>query len=419
MANFVHSIPLLSHPMLGVYNEMVKLKNMYRTNKQSGVASIFIVVFFTLLISIIVISFVTIVNQDQRQALNNDLYSSAYDSAQAGVEDAKRALELYRKDCIVNQAGDCNAKYTDVTTGALSGASCSIFQEKLSGDLGLDVDGSEVRVATKDSSNDRELDQAYSCLSVKLQTDDYQRTLQNGNTVLLPLKTVSGQPNSVLLHWFDKQNAQNATVPSATSNFDLPSSGGWNSNTPPIIRVQAIALPDSNIDMSAVDQGSKTLFLYPSSNGANSISFSLYDGGRGQPKGSPIAAKCDGASTAYACNIELTDLPVTGNNYYLRITSIYNDANIQVKLKDGSGAQLKFDGVNPEIDSTGRANDVFRRVISRIAFDTDKNGIDITQGICKNFTLADSYSDTTSPGNPTKDFYHADCGVGKDNLVNE
>ncbi|MEK7621311.1 MAG: hypothetical protein AAB395_03060, partial [Patescibacteria group bacterium] len=80
---------------------MVKvIKNMHLSqNKQSGVASIFIVVFFTLLISIIVISFVTIVSQDQRQSINSDLSNSAYDSAQAGVEDAKRGLEQYRINC--------------------------------------------------------------------------------------------------------------------------------------------------------------------------------------------------------------------------------------------------------------------------------------------------------------------------------
>ena len=75
---------------------MVKVKGyIHMQNKQSGIAAIFTVVFFTLLISVIILSFIKIVTQDQQQATNSDLSNSAYDSAEAGVEDAKRALKQY------------------------------------------------------------------------------------------------------------------------------------------------------------------------------------------------------------------------------------------------------------------------------------------------------------------------------------
>ncbi|MDO8335642.1 MAG: hypothetical protein Q7T74_02555 [Candidatus Saccharibacteria bacterium] len=406
-------------------------------NKQSGVASIFIVVFFTLLISVIVISFVTIVNQDQRQSTNADLSSSAYDSAQAGVEDAKRGLEQYRVNCLKTSTpvSDCETKYTSTdptTSGALSGAQCTTFQTKLGTDLGLDVEGNskEVKVTTN-TADDSTLDQAYTCLKVKLQTNDYKRTLDNGNSIIVPLKGATGNPATIQLNWFEKSEwyvndtGNTLDLPNAVSgnDFKLPGNASdWGSKRPPLMRAQIIAVPRTNVSLDIVDQGSKAVFLYPSSNGGNSVSLDSTSGvdvfRRGM-KNSPVAVKCNDTS-AYACSVAITKFSIGADyDYYLRLMPTYNNVKLQVKMLDGAGATIKFDGVEPEIDSTGRANDVFRRVISRVAFDADQNGIDVTQGICKNFTLADSYIDTTDPANPTKNYYHADCGTGKDNLVNE
>ncbi len=392
-------------------------------NKQSGVASIFIVIFFTLLISLIVLSFVQIVNQDQRQSVNADLSSSAYDSAQAGVEDAKRGLEQYRINCLktTTAAVDCDSKYTSTNPaapGALSGATCTTFQNKLESDndLGLDVDNASKEVRVTTDANDRALDQAYTCLRVSLQTNDYKRTLFDGNTILIPLKSVSGNPNTIQLNWFDKSDQYDTgtgtdlDLPSAVSgeDFDLPKTtdaSGWGSNRPPVMRVQIIAVPKSNIGSDEIDNNSRAVFLYPSSAGGNVVSMSDADALRRTIKNSPVAVQCNNSDT-YACSATLNDFSFGANyDYYLRLMPTYNRANIQVKILEGTTA-LKFDGVEPEIDSTGRANNVFRRVITRVAFDGDQNGIDITQGLCKAFRLADG------------DIYYAPGCDGYSHLVN-
>ena len=83
---------------------------------RKGAASIYVVVFVTLILGILTISFVRIMLSEAVQTTNYDLSQSAYDSALAGVEDAKVALLKYH---------ECLSSGT--TTGSLTATpgSCS------------------------------------------------------------------------------------------------------------------------------------------------------------------------------------------------------------------------------------------------------------------------------------------------------
>ena len=70
-----------------------------KTKFKNGAVSFYIVVFLTLIFGIITLSFVRIILNEVRETANTDLYNSAYDSALAGIEDAKIALIKYH-DCI-------------------------------------------------------------------------------------------------------------------------------------------------------------------------------------------------------------------------------------------------------------------------------------------------------------------------------
>ena len=68
-------------------------------NTKKGAVSLYVVVFFAVVVGVITLGFIRIVINNSIAAVNADLYLSAYDSAMAGVEDAKIALLKYH-DCL-------------------------------------------------------------------------------------------------------------------------------------------------------------------------------------------------------------------------------------------------------------------------------------------------------------------------------
>jgi hypothetical protein len=94
---------------------------------------------------------------------------------------------------------------------------------------------------------------------------------------------------------------------------------------------------------------------------------------------------------------------------FLRLSALYNKSNYRVTLLDstkpcdqttGTGAGcVKFNAVQPEIDSTGRANDLFRRVQTRVElidvnFPYPEATVVETDGnFCKDFRVTDSVDD--------------------------
>lgn len=216
-------------------------KAMGRTkDKQRGAAAIFIVVFFAILISIIALSFMRIAVQDQQQSTNNDLSQSAYDSANAGLEDAKRALSWYNANCPLNApatpavAPKCNA-YTTILNNPDN--RCNLAEiihnpdtaDTLPNTTTVNPTSTEVRVSTNEtaSSDDTKLDQAYTCVTITTQTTDYKGELKDGkNDTLIPLRTVNNDPiSSIELNWFTNKSPDplNVTYPDSATK-PLPTS---------------------------------------------------------------------------------------------------------------------------------------------------------------------------------------------------
>jgi Tfp pilus assembly protein PilX len=367
--------------------------------RESGAVSLFIVIFATLLITILTVSFIRLMLHDQQQATNNDLSQSAYDSALAGVEDAKRAL-------IACQNGSVQA-----CTGIDSNACDSLTQAGVSKTSAVSGSNKETQIQTLQGDATTQLDQAYTCVKVTRKTDDYIGQLKSNASDLINLKGVSTF-DTIKLQWFQYTDFE-TTKPSAGRTLSYYNSGAqalpkvvnWPQDSPPVMRAQLIQYDAANgfklsdFDDQPTGSGAHTLFLYPMGPGSGIGSYSFIRDARSQASAPlPVTCVANLAAGGYACSVTLT-LPnpvTTAGAAYLRLSSLYNGSHYSLSLANGNSL-VQIDGQQPIVDSTGRANDIFRRVQSRVKLSSDfpypDAAVDITGNLCKNFTITNNVSD--------------------------
>lgn len=389
------------------------------SNKQSGAVSLFVVIFATLLITVVTVSFLRLMVSDQNRASNSDLSQSAYDSAQAGVEDAKRALLRYQKICTEQGESACNALGDQI-----SAADCN--DALRIGDV-IDSDSGEVLIQQTSSSGDASLDQAYTCVTIGLETDDYLGSLSANESKLVPLIGVGSDGSStfdrVTIEWFSADDIGTAasgsyavSLTGDTNPRPLLAQASWPINRPSVLRTQLMQFSNDGFTLDSFDtttasseSNANTLFLYPSSGGSTAVeSFTARNLRKTTPTGntppatgdsSPLGIRCRTslATGGYACSATLQlPQPVGGGTRtaFLRVTPFYNATHFRVTLANGS-APVKFNGVQPEVDSTGRANDLFRRVSSRVdlidtSFAYPEAAVDVIGNFCKDFAVTDT-----------------------------
>ncbi len=387
--------------------------NMAKNEK--GAVSLFVVIFATLLITIITISFARLMTSDQQQASMADLSQSAYDSAQSGVEDAKRALLNLATLCAKNDP-KCSTVQSHIDSPTCNTSVSDIVTPQ----------NGEVLIA-QNASNDSALNQAYTCVTITRNTTDYLGQLQANSSKLIPLTTVTPF-NQVLIEWYSSSDAQRPSavdIKPLSAGVPLLPQSAWSVDRPSIMRTQFMQI-GSNFKLTDFDDESgnsnaNTLFLYPVGNKgvtnsaidlSHNLPISSYDT-RKTATGSPLPVSCSGNLSAggYACRAQLTlPNPIGGSTSsdrvaaFLRLTSIYNKANFRISLFQ-DGAPVKFNNVQPQIDSTGRAGDLFRRVQSRVEF-SDPNfpypnsAVQTSGNFCKNFLVTDNPADYSNSCTP-------------------
>lgn len=393
--------------------------------KRGGV-SMFLVVVTSMLVSLLVASFIRSVNRDIQSATNQDLSQSAYDSAQAGVEDAKRALVKYYQTCVNSSNANCSNILTQLTTN-LQDQSCNVLGQT----LGVGSASGETLIQT--TSGDVDLSQAYTCLKMNITSPDFLGEVEGGSSKLVRLNS-AGSFNKVRVSWFNSKNANGATNLSLMSTTEaaangmplLTQNGQWKNGgnpRPSVLKVQLVTEnKDANTryynysDPVAADKsGSKFLMLYPVKKSAGSMpsTSDIYFPGI-RHNYSPnvvqyVQCKENFSSTTYACEATLSVSGNAAQGAFLRISSIYNGkTDFKVQLLN-NGTVVNFFGTQPVVDSTGRANDKFRRIEARLDTDGINSSYYIpeyavaTEGkVCKDMIIRDGTYDPKSSTNSCK-----------------
>lgn len=413
----------------------------HRNTREKGAVSLFVVIFTALLFVAVTVGFTILMLSDQQQATDNDLAQSALDSANAGSEDAKRVLAQYA-DCVErNNNVDACASIRE----AVESGECNTINAAL-GDNVPD----ERKVQQNESGLDTAaaLEQAYTCVKISPNTDTYVgKTNGEGDIRLIPLKTDGATFDTVKINWLKRDDME---LGSGSANFEpierypdtatavvrplrLPARDEWrDEDRGAILRVGSIQYQPGAINVDTIDTSSRAVFLYPNDElvvdevinlGDDAAPVDIHrplsapnqDNLEGRYVNLPIEVKCeDDPTLIYLCSttIRLPDSGNAGLFRYLTLASIYRNASFEVRLQDASGDTVQFKNVQPEIDVTGRANDVFRRVVSRVeSADASeapypRSALGVTDSICKEFIITDSpdagdYSDEANEAHPS------------------
>ncbi len=389
----------------------------YYQKKEEGFVSLFTVIFFMLLISVITIGFLRIMAVEQRQALDNDLTASALASAESGIEDAKRAILKY------SSLPQGDPLKTELRTALTSSACDSLFSSNaIRSALDIRNDGS--------ITGHPELNQFYTCLSVNLNSPDYVSNSSAGKSEFIPLRSENNADfDQIKISWHLISNTIGSEGDGIPARYPLGTtlpqvvspntSNSWTDQQyPAYMRIQVYGFPNGSFNRSNINDRTRSIFLAPnaSTNAAASgenepILLSTVDalphnfdqaktGVRGvRCKDNPPTDPLNDKIGSYACTatIELPNEPGlrgNNNNYYLRVTPIYGGTHFKAELKNSSTNNIvNFSEVQPIIDSTGRASDVFRRIQARVrldsATDLPEYTVETAETICKNMQVSD------------------------------
>lgn len=380
--------------------------------REQGATAMLIIIFALLLFTIVTVGFMRAMVQDQQQSNDSELSRGAYDSALAGVEDGKRVLS----QCVVNGV--------QAACDAIDAGKCTTISDAgiVTTATGTQTNG-EVYVKRTTAGDGSDFQQAYTCIKIDRNTKDYVNTLAADSSHVFPLRVKDTESfDTIELSWYSPAQGQATravTRPGILASPPLKTLATWGSDTPPIMRVQLMQYTDNNVKLRDFDEngGSQTLFIYPSDGGNPTTQFSL-DGRRSGAQ-RPIYAPCSPGAPqppidGFYCKVRIQmTKAVSGNasdtdrRAYLRLTSMYAGTDFRVRLYKGA-SQVDFNGVQPAIDATGRAADVFRRVRARVelidpAVDTTlypRATVDLTNNLCKTMFVTNT-STEYDPGSCT------------------
>lgn len=368
-----------------------------------GVASLYVVIFATILFGVITVSFTRIILSEATQSSNDDLSQSAYDSAMAGVEDAKVAVNNYHK--CVQEKGAAQCENKNVFSGREQhDDDCSQGFPLAKVLYGTNFTG-EVKIQESGQTNSETfVDQAYTCVIISDITPDYRGTLTSDTrTRVVPLAVNGsginseeiGQVSKVKFSWYSELN-QGSNIEFSLAGYDdeseawvLPDYTGR--TTPPAMQITLIKA-SATADLSNFwnsDNNSEVLYssllLLPADGDkvVSSISKSTIAGAGNvissynKDNHKPFGVEC-ASGYEFVCNIDLEVADGTGrllnngDNVFLVVNMPYGDAFTDFKVElaktneAGVESKINFQGSQISVDSTGRTNQLYRRVEARL-----------------------------------------------------
>jgi Tfp pilus assembly protein PilX len=380
----------------------------HKQTDQRGVAAILTVLFFTILMSVITLSFMRVAVLEQTQTLQEQLSKSAYAAAQSGIEDAKRAVEYCQanpSDTACNHLSDtkCPGFFGDGSGHLLTGSS-SLYSI-----LGLQKVTGTNSIQVGDSS----LNESYTCAVISKDTAGVRGQLNPENLVGSPSSDFmelkgTAQFTEARIYWDD--------TPADDGTFALPDQtvfgGGANARSvnaqwpgwPALMRLMVLQnRPTNGFDLSETKDGTqtRTYFVYPTSGGGSALQ--PFGSGATTDPHQTSASYCSvngviaADNTVWACKAVIDFDSSSDIARYLSLQAYYAQTDFVVELWNGA-TQISFNNIRPTIDATGAAGGVYRRVQATVQQGSSNNSLqpvalDLNKRLCKNFRVTNNPDD--------------------------
>lgn len=332
---------------------------------ESGIVSIFVTMLLIIIMSLLVLAFAQLSRRDQRESLDNQLSNQAFYAAETGVNDAKTAVAAFLnnpanagKDLPARQQCGDNSVYNLNDTQTISSAN---------------------KVG-------------YSCVLID-PTPNYLTASVGGTAAsIVPVKTTSGgNVGSLVLQWTGTSNGVSlppngmAGCP-ASGNFVTAASPAEYANCPfGGLRIDLVPVQNaSDLKRNSLISDDMVIFAMPrKTNIGGTVS---YITGGGTTQGKVVdAINCNSGS----CQITIGGL--TENSYYMRLSRLYLDSNLTITSPGNS-----FKDSQATVDSTGKAQDVLRRILVSVPLQSGEGtlpGAALISGdsVCKRFQVSTDY----------------------------
>lgn len=365
-----------------------------RYSPEEGLVSLLTVLFFMIFISLIVVGYMSLVARDQRQTIDNDLSASALAAARSGVEDGKRIL-LY---CQANPAAPgCGTNVLN------SQDNCNLFRSTGAGSPLIGPLGLSINAAGEGSTGTTTAYQQYfTCLTIQHDTPFVTGTAKDGAAYIQQLRAKDPY-TEITIKWRGEGTYANRGVVNAwpkESDWKNPSGASF----APLLNVQLIPYAQTDLaNLDALERRTRTVYVAPcdsspacsSLRDVNALDQRSSAAGTSRVTASPLTyGSCLVVATRYECSVTLTGLSGGGaspNQYYVRIGVLYA-TQTEFDLSLGNGTDVvRFEGVQPWIDVTGRANDVFRRIRTQVSFiqtvTLPQHALETAAPICKDMIV--------------------------------
>lgn len=355
-------------------------KDMKHRVGQVGMASILVTMVLMIVISLIVLGFAQVSRRNQREALDNQLTNQAYYAAETGVNDYSK---IVRSFLTANTANQDLMKISQTSCKPAPGSWIS-----------ANMSFSNILSSSPDVQ--------YTCVLVNASPTTLQYGSVGSTSLIIPINS-SSPINNLKISWQTTQTnllnpANNCPVASGVTQF--PVASNWKCGLG-IVRVDIVPT-EGTLSLSSLQASTMTAFLVPTdptSTGGGTVSYT----GQGvnqyaqntANQGAIVAGKCDNTN---GCSVMVTNL--NSASYYLRLSTIYQTASVQIAGYNltNSATTLPLTGAQVLIDSTGKAQDILRRIQVRIPVNTTAGSstfdaaIETAQSLCKHFQTYPGYA---------------------------